>query len=296
MQNVLAALAIWLMGIVVAVFIGVLNAVSNLRVEVKSIEKNLESLRAHPLIPSSQLFLAALTRETRFWGKLFVQRSDKIAISSRLAASYVHEGDTIVVDSGTTIDQVPHILRERLKSVRVYTNNLLAAISTLPPVEGFECFLLPGRIDPIYGATYNIGDIEGPLKSIKARTVILAAPAVSFDDGPMVDVEDYSNLHFKRELVRMALEDPVNVTLLVAVDWTKLIEDHRSSEHARLNPVLVSEDWKTARATARFRIVTTPPPESLRTPEAMKAREVIDMFTDNMKRNKGMVIDLVQCE
>lgn len=293
MEGIFPGLIVALLGIFIAIFIAlfttILRSINELRIDVKSIQMNIESLRKTPITPSSYLFFSVMAREEKFWGKLFIQRSDKIAISWTIASNYVQERDTIIVDSGTTVDQIPHILREKHLIVKVHTNNLLAAISVVPRVEGFDCFLLSGKIDPIYGATYNIENIEGPLRLIKANQIILAATALSFEEGPMVNVLDISNRLFKRELVRKALQDDGNPSLLIAVDWTKFREDLKMSK--KLNAVLEIEDWRSVKATKRFVFVTTNPPDSLQTPDAIRAREVISAFSTNMRKG-GMKVEI----
>jgi DeoR/GlpR family transcriptional regulator of sugar metabolism len=289
-----------LVGVIVAllgVFVGVF-LVQNERIsrELNDVKSTVDSLRAEareqPIVPSAHLFLTALTREAAFWQKLSIQRTDKTLIATRIARKYIEHGDAVFIDSGTTVDQIPHMLRQQGTKARVFTNNLLAAISVVPQAENelIQCSILPGRIDARYGATYNIEDIEGPVRSVSANKIVLAATAMSFEDGPMVDVTDHLNLRFKRALVDRALSEPTNV-LLIAVDWTKFVRgQHQPGNGGReLNPVLELQDWKTIKAMRHFILVTTNPPESLQTSEAIEARDVVETFVHNARSGMSVI-------
>ena len=271
------------------------RAINQLIGETRDIKESVKEIRGGPFVlPSPNEFLQVLAIQSKFWEKLFIQRADKVRIASTIASRYIQDKDTIIVDSGTTVDQIPAILRNQHPNVKVYTNNLLAAMSIVPPEKKFNCSILSGRIDPNYGATYNIGDIEGPLKSIEPQQVIIAATAISFEKGPWVDPPDEHNREFKQKLVKKALDDPAGRRLIIAVDWTKFKND--SDKLDTMNPVLDIERWRAVRGTESFVLVTTNPPKDLRTPNAIESREVIKRFMDNMEnmKNGGMKIDVLE--
>jgi hypothetical protein len=276
-------------GVILFVITNVSHTIRDVKESIASIERTVEIISEGSAFGLPHLFWTALARDARFWGKLSIQRADKVAIADRIASEYIQENDTIIVDSGTTVDLIPHILRERHRNSKVYTNNLLAAISVVPPVEGCDCYLLSGRVDPIYGATYNIENIEAPLESIRADQIILAATSISYDEGPMVDVRDYSNLRFKSELVRKALEDDGNPVLIIAVDWTKFGRHLDIGESKEFNPVLEHRTWKAVRSMQRFFLVITEPLDSLQNLSAGRAREEMKKFQTAAKRG-GMQV------
>ena len=277
-------------GIIIVLVVNILTDIKHLSDDTRIIKERVKEIREGPFIPPSpDVFLMMLATQTEFWQKLFIQRADKVRIASAIASNYIQHDDTIIVDSGTTVDQIPSILRVEHPNVEVYTNNLLAAISVVPPEE-FDCFILSGRIDPIYGATYNIGDIGGPLESINPQQIILASGGISFEEGPLIDVRDVYNRKFKQELVKKAFQDP-HTRLIIAVDWTKFKKG--GNQLGNMNPVLEQGDWRAIRGTNRFVLVTTNPPRDLRTPDAEEAREVINKFLDNMKKG-FMKIDIIE--
>lgn len=287
----LFSIFIGLFGIFIAIILVLTSNISSkigtIMQKMDNFEDSIQRSRGESTILPTYLYLTALAREAKFWEKLSIQRADKVLIASTIASKCIQENETIIVDSGTTIDQIPHILREKNFNIKIYTNNLLAAISVVPPVEGFQCFLLPGKLDAFYGATYDIKNLEKILKAITANEIILSTTAISFEHGPLVKVDDYENREFKRGLVKEVLGTD-KPRLIIAADWTKFILDLPED----LNPVLDEVDWKTVRYSSHFYLVVTEPPSSLeKTPNALIARQVIEKFIRN-KKKKGMNIEI----
>jgi len=278
-------------GILLFLITKILGGLDVLKEDVRALRENLERIRERPILFSPNLYLTALAREAKFWERLNIQRAEKIVIANKITTNYIQEGEIVIVDSGTTVDQIPHILREKLIKTRVYTNNLLAAISVIPPIEGCDCYLLSGRVDPIYGATYDIEHIAEPLNPIRANKIVLACTSISFEQGPMVNVKDYSNLQFKKELVRKALEEYGSPRLIIAVDWTKFQEGVVKDGTEELNAVLDLSTWKAVKSTQRFVLVTTNPPASLETPDSVMALEEMQKFLNNMDQG-GMKVEI----
>jgi DeoR/GlpR family transcriptional regulator of sugar metabolism len=299
-EGTLVGVIIGLLGVFIGVFFAQNERMSR---DLNGVKGAIDSLRSElgerPMLPSAHLFLTTLTREAEFWERFSIQRADKILIARRIATKYVRDGDTVFVDSGTTVDQIPYMLRQQGTKTTVFTNNLLAAISVVPQAEDevAQCSLLPGRIDARYGATYNIGNVEEPVRQISANKIVLAATAISFEEGPMVHVKDYQNLCFKRALVQRALADATNVSLVIGVDWTKFVQSHnqRGSAGRELNAVLESQEWRAARSSSGFVLITTMPPESLQTSEACEARATVETFVRNAQSG-GMAVDFAHVD
>ena len=284
------SLFIGLFGIFIAIILvlttNVSSKISTLVQKTDNMENILLRIHREPTSLSPNLFFTVLAREAKFWEKLFFQRADKVLIAGKIAGKYIQKDETIIVDSGTTVDQIPHILHTRQLKVKIYTNNLLAAISVIPSVEGFYCFLLSGKIDPFYGATYNSENLEETLKTINANQIILSSTAITYEEGPLVHPLDRDNREFKEALVEKSLGRD-ETRLIIAVDWTKF---RRSFSPEELTPVL-SRDWIAVRKTNRFILVATEPPNDLQTEDASIAREVIREFKKNMKNN-GMKVEI----
>lgn len=289
---IIALLGIFI-GIIIVLVANILKPINQISGEMRDIKESIKEIRGGPFIPpTTNEFWKALTIQSKFWQKLIKQRADKIRIASAIASNYIQDNDTIIVDSGTTVDQIPAILHVKHPNVKVYTNNLLAAISVIPPEE-FDCSILSGRIDPIYGATYNTVDIGEPLKSLEPQRIILASWGISFEEGPLIEAKDRYNREFKRELVKKAVQDP-KTQIIIAVDWTKFKKG--KDKKGDINAVLDIEEWNSIKSNNHFVLVTTNPPKDLRTPEETKdaeeAREVIKRFKENMKGG-GLQIDTI---
>jgi len=263
----------------------------NKRLEIlDDIKKRLES--PNSFLSSSYLSFAALARQSEFWSKLYTQKPHKLLISNVIALEYIKKNDVIILDSGTTVDQIAHILFEKNIEVTIYTNNLLAAISVLPPSNNFKCFLLSGKIDPSYGATYD-ENITAPLRPIRVDVIVLAAASISYETGPKVKVGDHSNSLFKAELVRKSLEDGNSPKLIIAVDWTKFEND----DDENFNTVLDTNMWKDLRANNNHSIVLTKPPQTQRgcdNPDIEESLAHIKLFKDNMENRDGIKVHI--CE
>ncbi|MCK4732244.1 MAG: hypothetical protein KAT65_07275 [Methanophagales archaeon] len=291
MVGIIIALVGIFIGVIIVLVVNIIKIIGPLNKELQDIKESIKEIRRGPFVlPFPNEFLKSLATHSKFWEKLFIQRADKVSIASTIASRYIQDNDTIIVDSGTTVDLIPSILRDLHPNVKVYTNNLLAAMSVVPP-EDFDCSILSGRIDPIFGATYNIRDIGEPLKSIDPDQIILAAGGISFEKGPLVHVKDANNRQFKQELVEKAFLD-LDTRLIIAVDWKKFKKD--SDKLSDMNPVLGLVRWREVKGTNRFVLVTTNPPPDLRTPEAVEAREVIKKFFDNMNKKEGMNIEAIE--
>jgi DeoR/GlpR family transcriptional regulator of sugar metabolism len=279
-----------LVAIILVLVVNILNSIYKIVADIKNINEKTGKIESIINEQSSNLspylFLTAIAREAEFWGKLAIQRADKTCICRTIVDKYIEDGDIIVIDSGTTIDQIPSLLSGKTHDVKVYTNNLLAAISVVPAISGLECVLLPGIIDKFHGATYNVRNVIFPLNPIDANKIILAATAISFEEGPMVLATDYQNLLFKRGLVEKALLAG-NCKLIIAVDWTKF----KHNEDEKYNSVLDEEQWNAAKANTNFVLITTKIPDQNHTVEANLARNIIDQFATNMTRG-GLSLDV----
>jgi DeoR family fructose operon transcriptional repressor len=129
---------------------------------------------------------ARITRSITF-ERAFAERLQKMAAAKdrigRLAASLIQEGDSVVLDSGTTTLSIARHLR-RHRNVVVFTFSL-AVLEELMPIDSVRVELT--------GGTYrrNSHDLIGTaadesLVKVCASKVFFGAAAVSFSRGVMV--------------------------------------------------------------------------------------------------------------
>jgi DeoR/GlpR family transcriptional regulator of sugar metabolism len=276
-----------------------------MNVEINSIKNQLSGIQQNSLFSaySSQSFLTIMTSEWEFWEKLFRKRKDKILIATEISNEYIKEYDQVILDSGTTVDQIPRLLNQRFLYVgetiplKVYTNNLIAAISVVPPQ--IRVILLNGEIDKVFGATYNKSKIAEPLDEIlNATKIILAATYITYEGGPMVSHSDSQNIEFKNALINKKSVDPC--TIIIAADWTKFIDipppTHRyvSDIPDPLTENLTSKNWDKVKNNNTHLLCITEPPVSNTSDIAKTARIVINKFRENEQTNKG--IKVVVCK
>jgi len=133
-------------------------------------------------IPGGARITRSITFERDFTDRLqkMAQAKDRIG---RLAASLIKEGDSVVLDSGTTTLSIARHLR-RHRNVVVFTFSL-AVLEELMPVDSVRVELT--------GGTYRrsshdlIGSaVNDSLTKICAAKVFFGAAAVSFSRGVMV--------------------------------------------------------------------------------------------------------------
>jgi DeoR/GlpR family transcriptional regulator of sugar metabolism len=284
--GILIAIILFMIGFVILPLYRVKDLTTTIGKNVKDLARNSENF---PFF--TEAYWASITKESEFWAKLPIQRVDKLLISKEIAENHIESDDKIIVDSGTTIDQIPHILNikyfNQRNTIEIYTNNLLAAVSAIPPA--IKIFLLSGFIDSIYGATY-IEEKEEAIRNLNATPatiIVLAASAISFEDGPMVSDQDYHNRIFKETLIKKALDR--HLRLIIALDWTKFKEKTN-----RLQNVLQPADWINALARPNFSLIITNPPDNDTTEPVKMAKKIIEQFNQNSENNKRMKV--VICE
>ena len=282
----------FLVAIIFFLFTFIARPLNKLQEKISRLEKGSGGKLESPALLSSNFFLTALEKERKFWSKITEERDNKTLIALTIANKYIERNDTILMDSGTTVDQIPLFLVEKGYNSTIYTNNLLAAILVIPYGEEIDCNLLSGEIDPIFGATYSDETTTQILPSLNATLIILAATRISFKSGPMVHSKDYRNLTFKKELVRKSLMDGHKPRLIIATGYSKFTGDLNKEEEAQYNPVLDPETWNSVKAKDRFVLVTTKPPSGMKSRTASDtAMHEIKKFQTNMKKG-GMKIEI----
>ena len=117
-----------------------------LKVSQVTIRKDLDSLEKRGLIERSHgnaIFSQQSRFNIAFLEKLQLQAREKDLIA-KVAASYVHEGDSIILDSGTTTLSLAKALVGRFKSLFVITNSVPAALELTK--AGYDLLLVGGQV------------------------------------------------------------------------------------------------------------------------------------------------------
>jgi DeoR family transcriptional regulator of aga operon/DeoR family fructose operon transcriptional repressor len=117
-----------------------------LNVSQVTIRKDLDVLEKRGLLERSH-GNAVFSQQSRFniafLEKLQMQSSAKELIA-QAAASYIHEGDSIILDSGTTILSLAKVLVGKFRSLFVITNSVPAALELTR--AGYELLLVGGQV------------------------------------------------------------------------------------------------------------------------------------------------------
>jgi DeoR/GlpR family transcriptional regulator of sugar metabolism len=117
-----------------------------LNVSQVTIRKDLDVLEKRGLLERSHgnaIFSQQSRFNIAFLEKLQMQSSAKELIA-QAAASYIHEGDSIILDSGTTILSLAKILVGKFRSLFVITNSVPAALELTR--AGYELLLVGGQV------------------------------------------------------------------------------------------------------------------------------------------------------
>jgi DeoR/GlpR family transcriptional regulator of sugar metabolism len=126
--------------------ISVEELAERLKVSQVTIRKDLDTLEKRGLIERSH-GNASFSQQSRFniafLEKLQLQAREKELIA-KAAASYIHEGDSIILDSGTTTLSLAKALVGRFKSLFVITNSVPAALELTK--AGYDLLLVGGQV------------------------------------------------------------------------------------------------------------------------------------------------------
>jgi DeoR/GlpR family transcriptional regulator of sugar metabolism len=131
---------------------------------------------------------AVTTREEPPFAEIAVERLDEKERIGRAAAELVRDGQTIMVDIGTTTLQLARHLRDR--ELTVITSNL-AVLEELLPCEGIELVSLGGVVRRNYRSLVGVL-AEDALRQLSADMAFLGASGIRRDlavmDTTMVEV------------------------------------------------------------------------------------------------------------
>jgi DeoR/GlpR family transcriptional regulator of sugar metabolism len=136
------------------------------------------------------------------------QEKQAIAVA---AAELVRDGETLMINSGTTTYFTALALK-RCRNLKIVTNSISIALE-LGSVPTFHVILLGGDINPHYSFTYG-DDALAQLKKFKADKLILSVDGVSSQIG-------ITTYHAEETEVNRTMMERAGRTLVVA-DYTKI--------------------------------------------------------------------------
>lgn len=151
-----------------------------------TIRRDLKALTEQNLIKldhggSFSMDLLDTAVEPHYETKVFVNNEKKRAIGAA-AASLVRDGDSIILDSGTTNAQIAHFLKHaQLKNVTVITCDLMVA-KELCSEPNITVVMLGGVLRKSYYSAYG-PFTEYILKNLTAKKAFLGIDAADKDNG-----------------------------------------------------------------------------------------------------------------
>ncbi|MCI8993091.1 MAG: DeoR/GlpR transcriptional regulator [Eubacterium sp.] len=116
----------------------------------------------------------------------------KIMIANR-ALEFIHDGDTVLIDTGTTMLYLAQALaRSSFSKVRIFTNDI-EIVRILEEKEDFEIHLLGGKIRNSFHYCYGHQIIE-ELKKYNFEKMFLATAAISTTHGLTVSNDELAQV------------------------------------------------------------------------------------------------------
>ncbi len=149
--------------------------------------------------------------------RLDTEGPNKARIGRYVAERWVRNGDVIVLDSGTTVQEVARYLTV---SPIVYTYSI--PLLDLLSLRGIPVFCAPGRYDRVDAC--NVGDLaEAFFRKLKVHRAFLGCHKFDVQAGPC-------NLHDGMDRIRRAIVE--------AADEVILLVDHSKFTDAELPPFM----------------------------------------------------------
>jgi DeoR/GlpR family transcriptional regulator of sugar metabolism len=176
--------------------------------------------KASPTIHIPPIFTGELKRQTYFEQCLTANVNSKKSIARYVAEHLLADGDSIILDAGTTCYFVAEEIRAHLTKssmnagYAIMTHNC-SAFRILADVDGLNLFLAGGRYDRDYDAMYG-PTTETGYQTFSPRITILAAGGLTATGGIYVH-GNTEEIYLKRLLYRKPSR-----TRIIIVDHTKL--------------------------------------------------------------------------
>ena len=178
-----------------------------------TIRQDLEKLETEGLIIREHggAFLRNVTDQVQRFSLAHQENLDKKAIIAQKCLEYIEDGDTIILDSGSSTTEIAKILRGR-KNLTVITNALNIAV-LLGSEPGIEVIMTGGEFKP---PTLSLTGQKAAdfFKGLNVQKLFLATAGISLKAG--LTYPSISDL-----VVKKAMIDAAEITYLVA-DSTKI--------------------------------------------------------------------------
>jgi len=140
-----------------------------------------------------------------------MENAEKKQAIAQMVARLIRDGDTLFINSGTTMQMVAAALHDR-RNLNIVTNALQVA-TELGNVPTFRVVLLGGEINAQYGFTYG-SSAQEQLSHYKADWAVLSLDGISVSGGMTTYHAEESTLN--RMMITQAKQ------VLVAADHTKI--------------------------------------------------------------------------
>ena len=193
----------FLVAIIFFLFTFIARPLNKLQEKISRLEKGSGGKLESPALLSSNFFLTALEKERKFWSKITEERDNKTLIALTIANKYIERNDTILMDSGTTVDQIPLFPVEKGYNSTIYTNNLLAAILVIPYGEEIDC-----PYCDVYALYQYIEELEKEIEHLKKfKEDVINACDNNFKDESGYIIEKIINEYFNGKKISTKGED-----------------------------------------------------------------------------------------
>jgi DeoR family fructose operon transcriptional repressor len=173
-----------------------------LNVSQVTMRKDLDILEEQGLIERTH-GSAIFSQRSRFEGA-FLEELQKQTTAKKLiaqaAVNYINEGDSIILDAGTTTFWLAQALVGKFKSLLVITNSLPAALELSK--AGYKILLMGGEVSPSLALTGPIA--VNNLESYHVARAFLGTSGISLSHG--YSTGDSGDADVKEQMIRAAEE------------------------------------------------------------------------------------------
>jgi len=223
-----------------------------LKVSQVTIRKDLDTLEKRGLLERSH-GNAVFSQQSRFniafLEKLQIQAREKDLIA-KAAATYVHEGDSILLDSGTTTLSLAKALVGRFKSLFVITNSIPAALELTK--AGYDLLLIGGQVRNHSLALIGPWGVKN-LESYHVDRAFMGTSGITLAHG--FSTPDSLDAQMKQAMIRIAdktyvLTDSSKFGHNCMVSFAKCSEIHLTLTDPRL-PQKILKEFKQHRVDVR---------------------------------------------